>query len=958
MVTRPTTHTAPGGTPAAHTWSVHAAWWTRAIGRALRLVRTCATWHHASTAMDDVRRAPTAPRAGATLSDAASEEGARRRAFLSGLPAPVDDVLRGWERMEDPWWVASSALAAVRAAGTSWTASATRHVLTTAASRSSFFDAEIEAALEKGPDYLQSWLEEEERLPRLLLRRRLWLMRWLLSIPISHGEDARAPEDLAAWTTDAVAEHAHRLCIKGDAVGLRALLGTHASVARALFPYRFVLLSTLLTAGGVPASLLLELRLLPGTRLPVEDRESGAWVELAVATTSTAAAAWVEDPALVRLLAEKEYVCLPPRPPAPPAGLAEWYTEVLQELESVLGWVDRAGELARAGVRLGLVPLRTIAQELAFVALLQRRTGSETWRAADLPTTDAPTLLSLLLQTPQPPEDATKMLRDDVLPFLQHGTYAHASAFHAASGPTAGVLVALAILSFGDKVPRDRAFALALHIALSDWIAEEDRDRLLLATVLSCDASDKTMYATLYPLTRKVPPLPQERAPLSAVLAASPCSSAHDVYAMLDVVPPEACTAAWTETRACMALGHALQRHGLLYPPRTFLHIDEAQGKELALAMVRRVQGSAAALETLLDSIAPYVDVADSPAPLLPSAMPAWLFTQLLSQRQMELVPSFATYTTSHPRLSRCFPPEMPGELVLSAARAWMAQATSLDPLHSTMQRATECLHALPPTQALQDELDFVGVLAQLARYRLPSLADPAEPLTPDEVRAMPDRLVVLARLLALHPTAYRAPSIRGLARGLASVADVPQAVSDVRIDAMLADAAAASGDFVAARDLCERAARMAKPLPHDAQHEQAHDAAFRACFQLAKHPEWTDERARSVVFGQALAMAAPAQLPRVLEAWQGRGAHANVPAATARPPRSLSQLLGGKPRPPATPERPVSGVRQSRALFDHLGEASPGSAPSLLASTAALRDIVGRRMGWWMGEPAQGASP
>ena len=177
----------------------------------------------------------------------------------------------------------------------------------------------------------------------------------------------------------------------------------------------------------------------------------------------------------------------------------------------------------------------------------------------------------------------------------------------------------------------------------------------------------------------------------------------------------------------------------------------------------------------------------------------------------------------------------------------------------------------------------------------------------------------------------------------------MPPKVADVRIDAMLADAAAANGDFAAARDLCDRTAKAAKTLPRDTAHDAAHDAAWRACFQLAKHPEWHDERARALVFGQAMALAPPAQLPRLLDAWRARGAHSGVPPAPSqRPQRTLARFLGA----PTRPEAPDPAARATRSLFDHLGQDAPST---LLPSTTSLRDVVNtsftRGMGWWMGE-------
>ncbi|KAI3623229.1 hypothetical protein CBS14141_004012 [Malassezia furfur] len=848
-----------------------------------------------------------------------------RRALLSALPAPAAQVAASLEAIDDPWWVAAACVAAVRAAGTTWTAADVADILSIAAARTAPLDAEIQDALDR--DALDAYLGAggPARWPQLLLRRKLWHMQWLLRIPLA--SDAPLEGDVVALAEQPLLAHAQALCLAGRAVELRALLGAHVAVARALFPYRFVLLHALITAGGVPADELQRLRLLPGTKMPVEDSESGAWIELATKATTPAAAAalWVEHPAVVACLAAHGYVAPPGAPPTPPPALSAWYLDVINELEAELGLVGPACALAEAGVRLSLVPLRAVAHELRFLRLLSYTLSyGAQWSRATLHDADARTIVQSVVAQPQSVGEVVAMLREHVMPFLQKGTYADPGPFRGASASDAAAELALIVLA----LRTERSLAIAAQIVLT-WIDDAPvRRRLALAMLTTCDETDDAAYVALHALAALgTAPRDAPAEPLVAVMGHAADASPRARLAQLSVAPDDAVDAALGQVAACVDLGRVLLRHTLAHPVRFYVGLDEARTKTLCAALLRAARGSDAALAALVDDVAPFVARrnADAWRPL-PAETPVWLLAQLLAHRAFGAFGVLAAHLARQASLTVAS--DDAAQLALDAARAWIAQATS--------SRATP----------------------------VPSLRNADAPLTPDEVRALPDRFVLLARVLALHPSAYRAPQIRSLARALAAPA--PSAVAEVRIDAMLADAATGAGDYTAARDLCERAARGAQALPHDAAHDAAHAAAWRACFQLAKAPDVPDARTRARLLGQALALAPPTELPRVLAAWRAAPPHAGVPPPPGRaPPRTLARFLGsGTPRSssgargaaaPATPKE-AAATQRTRALFDRLQSASPSARPSaLLGSTASLREVVNtsltRGMGWWMGE-------
>ena len=310
---------------------------------------------------------------------------------------------------------------------------------------------------------------------------------------------------------------------------------------------------------------------------------------------------------------------------------------------------------------------------------------------------------------------------------------------------------------------------------------------------------------------------------------------------------------------------------------------------------------------------------------------------------------------------------------MLDAARTWFDEARACDATHGPLRDALMCLRAAPATPAVAEQLRLVETVSKLGRYDLPSRMHAREPLPPREVRDMPDKLEVFARLLAVCPGAYRGPEVLELGRELAQLGGVPAARDDavlrVRLISMLADAAVAAQDLPAASTHCERLARVAPSLPDTAEARAARDGAWRACFQLAKHPEWRDGRQRAKVLAHALALAPPEHLSRLVALTQELDASALAPSApqdeVAAAPlaRLLSAPWARGPQPPrATPGQPPRPARAARTA-----QPPPSRAAALLDDVAdpadraarvarSLGSSLSRGMGWLMGEePARG---
>lgn len=892
---------------------------------------------------------PSAPvAAGAT-------ETADKRALLAALPADADRVLAALASIGDAWWVAAASVAAVRA-GTDWLASDALRVLAYASERTSALDADVATALADAgcaSPSLAAWLDADPvRLARVVLRRKLWHMQWLLSIPLAAAKSARVPANVAALADRPLLAHAHDLCLAGNARGLRALLGAHATVARSLFSHRFELLHVLLTVGGVPPERLLALRLLPGTHLPVEDRESDAWVDALEApppSSPSAAAMWVDHPAVVHALADRGASPFPTPPPPPPAALWDWYAAVMTELESELGLVDAALGLANAGVHLGLKPLSAAAQELAFLHELVYHMDADLWRVQTLRAASAHALVARVAQQPWPAARVAAALHEQVVPFLQLGTYADAAHGRHRSASAWGLHMALMVR---DAVPLARALEVSDAMLARAWLDEADQHRLVLALLATSEAADAPSFQRYTALLQHVspsPPPPRAIAPLTAVLGRALGARAGDVDAthlceQAALVSPAVLQQSVQDVHLWVQLAETVAQLGVAHAPRYYWADTQAERAHTVMqALVRhalRARGSEpSTLVRMLTRLAPFLapDAAGgvgAPWVGLPSSCVRVFFRELLLAREPVLFNELVSAVTTEPAcapVAQRMTARDAEALVLNTARAWIHQAPTCDPLHGSLQRARETLDAAPHTPQVEAELSFLALLARLHEHGA-SIA-----LTPQQVRATPRKLDLLARVLSLHGEAYRAPHIRALAD---ACSEAPG--DDVHVCAMLADAAAASGDWRAARDQCERIVQRMPSLPR-AQYAAAWDVAWRTCLQLAKHPQWPDPRSRAVLLGHALALAPPAHIPTVLQALAALPPHTAAPVPPRRAERhTLARLLTRPSAPSAAPRH------RTAQLFDSV---AAQHAPQAARMARSLLGHLGS--GWWSDERA-----
>lgn len=147
--------------------------------------------------------------------------------------------------------------------------------------------------------------------------------------------------------------------------------------------------------------------------------------------------------------------------------------------------------------------------------------------------------------------------------------------------------------------------------------------------------------------------------------------------------------------------------------------------------------------------------------------------------------------------------------------------------------------------------------------------------MAPIEIRLTKDRLSLISRVLSSTSDGYKHTQvILDLGYKLGYKNDV---VAEVKILAMLADAALQAEDFARAYENCARmvqtvsALRNTRPSARDDDDAAAAaaDVCWIACFQLGRQPEFTDLPRRLELLGRALEFCPPDQIHDVLTAWR-----------------------------------------------------------------------------------------
>lgn len=207
-------------------------------------------------------------------------------------------------------------------------------------------------------------------------------------------------------------------------------------------------------------------------------------------------------------------------------------------------------------------------------------------------------------------------------------------------------------------------------------------------------------------------------------------------------------------------------------------------------------------------------------------------------------------------------------QLVLDVSSSLFDQASVASTRSKDVRLALGVLDALPSSPRATAQRDFIDAACRLGSFRIKSIRHAGRLLEPAEMRSTTDKMDLVARLVASQEGVHRSPElVLDLAHRLCSLDAVAggKGMVEVRVLAMLADAATAAEDFDAAAAFCQR-------LVEKAQRSRMGDAGvevvWKSCLQLSKHPMWTDTAGRIGMLAHAMALCPPHQLAGMLRQW------------------------------------------------------------------------------------------
>jgi hypothetical protein len=211
------------------------------------------------------------------------------------------------------------------------------------------------------------------------------------------------------------------------------------------------------------------------------------------------------------------------------------------------------------------------------------------------------------------------------------------------------------------------------------------------------------------------------------------------------------------------------------------------------------------------------------------------------------------------------------------------------------MQRTDKCsLGVSSPTTRIARERAFIEATSKISSFRITSSS--GNLLTPLEIRLTKDRLTLIARILSSTDDAYKHMDVMldiveklGYTKDGAHLEGAAGSYesAEVKVLAMLADAALQAEDFGRAVSSCERMVEGARKLrskypPHAmppnydvsqdplrASVEQAIEVCWHSCFQLGRQSEFRDTHAKLRLLGFALELCPTANTLNVLGVWR-----------------------------------------------------------------------------------------
>ena len=220
--------------------------------------------------------------------------------------------------------------------------------------------------------------------------------------------------------------------------------------------------------------------------------------------------------------------------------------------------------------------------------------------------------------------------------------------------------------------------------------------------------------------------------------------------------------------------------------------------------------------------------------------------------------------------LSSTLPTSKVESLVLQVSTSLFDSAPIASTRDPHIRLSLDILSALAASTA-KAQRNFIEAACRLASFKIKSISDPSQSMTPREIRSTPDKVHLISRLLATQADAHRSPElVLDVANRLACPLNPAERVLvEARTLAMLADSAITAEEFQLASSFCQRlidhVASVRRPTTCAAQ---IVEIAWKTCFQLSKHPDWQDTPGRITMLSHAMTLAPPTQLGVMLRQW------------------------------------------------------------------------------------------
>lgn len=173
------------------------------------------------------------------------------------------------------------------------------------------------------------------------------------------------------------------------------------------------------------------------------------------------------------------------------------------------------------------------------------------------------------------------------------------------------------------------------------------------------------------------------------------------------------------------------------------------------------------------------------------------------------------------------------------------------------------------PSSAIQYEREFIEATSRICSFNV--VSHQGIPISPIEIRLVKDRLSLIARVLSSTDDAYKhSKVILDLTHKLGYRDNI---AAEVKVLAMIADAALQAEDFTRAADTAERMVDIVRNLNEDsgdAENEQmAKEVCWHSCFQLGRQTEFHDVDKKLKLLAYALELCPPEHMLDVLGIWR-----------------------------------------------------------------------------------------